>query len=51
MFAQGEGPGGTTTSGDTGITDGMTNGGNATGGMSEGQTDPNGEVDLGTGGP
>jgi hypothetical protein len=53
VFAQGEGPGGTTTSGNTGITDGMTNGGNATGGMSEGQTDPNGEgeVDLGTGGP
>ena len=53
VFAQGEGPGGTTTGGDSGITSGMTNSGNGTGGMSEGQTDPNGEgrVDLGTGGP
>ena len=43
-------------SGDEGITVGgeMTEGlGNETGGMTEGQTDPNGEgeVDLGTGGP
>jgi hypothetical protein len=43
-------------SGDEGITvgGGMTKGlGNETGGMTEGQTDPNGEgeVDLGTGGP
>ena len=43
-------------SGDEGITvgGGMTEGsGNETGGMTEGQTDPNGEgeVDLGTGGP
>jgi hypothetical protein len=28
VFAQGEGPGGTTTGGDTVITDGITNGGN-----------------------
>ena len=41
--------GGMTEDGETGMTDGL---GNDTGGMSEGQTDPNGEVtDLGTGGP
>lgn len=35
--------------GDTGMTDGL---GNNTGGIPEGQTDPNGEgTDLGTGGP
>ena len=44
-----EDKGGTTDDGDTGIPDGL---GNDTGGMSEGQTDPNGEAtDLGTGGP
>lgn len=38
-----------TEDGKTGTTDGL---GNDTGGMSEGQTDPNGEgTDLGTGGP
>jgi hypothetical protein len=53
VFAQGEGSGGMTGSGDNETTGGMTNGNNATGGgMSEGKTDPNGEAtDLGTGGP
>ena len=44
-----EDKGGTTDDRDRGMTDGL---GNDTGGMSEGQTDPNGEAtDLGTGGP
>ena len=51
-FAQGEESeniGGMTEDGETGMTDGL---GNHTGGMSEGQIDPNGEgTDLGTGGP
>jgi|SRR5687767_14847879 len=52
-FAQGEESedigGMTEDDGETGMTDGL---GNDTGGMSEGQTDPNGEgTDLGTGGP
>jgi hypothetical protein len=51
-FAQGEESkdiGGMTEDRETGMTDGV---GNDTGGMSEGQTDPNGEgTDLGTGGP
>jgi len=53
VFAQGEESeniGGMSEDGhNTGMTEGL---GNDTGGMSEGQTDPNGEgVDLGTGGP
>jgi hypothetical protein len=53
VFAQGEGSGGMTGSGDNETTGEMTNGNNATGGgMSEGKTDPNGEAtDLCTGGP
>ena len=51
-FAQGEESediGGMIEDGETDMTDGL---GNDTGGMSEGQTDPNGEAtDLGTGGP
>lgn len=39
-----------TEDGETGMTDGLGN--DTGGGMSEGQTDPNGEgTDLGTGGP
>src|SRR5688572_28172819 len=52
-FAQGEESediGGMTEDGETGMTDGLGN--DTGGGMSEGQTDPNGEgTDLGTGGP
>ena len=56
VLAQGEGgdtggmPGGEGMTGGGGMTEGLEN---ETGGMTEGQTDPNGEgeVDLGTGGP
>jgi hypothetical protein len=56
VLAQGEGggtggtPGGEGMTGGGGMSEGL---GNETGGMTEGQTDPNGEgeVDLGTGGP
>ena len=56
VLAQGEGgdtggmPGGEGMTGGGGMTEGL---GNETGGITEGQTDPNGEgeVDLGTGGP
>ena len=56
VLAQGEGGDTGGMLGDEGMTggDGMNEGlGNWTGGMTEGQTDPNGkgEVDLGTGGP